>query len=153
MTDSEKLALIRDSGQFDSWVDSQLRRVLPFFDEVAVCAREGIAVEGTPCHQFFVVADGMLETFCGDRAEILRVGDSFGWAAMERRATNRATVIALTDARLLVMSHAQFRAAAAPPPRRRFLRWALPTSRRSLPRPPDLVASVDVKKARANPAG
>ena len=152
MNDDQKLGLIRDSGHFDSWVDSQLRQLLPCFDEVGVRAREAIAVEGTPCHQFVLVADGLLESFCGDRAEILRAGDSFGWSAMDRRGTNGATVIALSDARLLVMSHAQFGAAVAAPPRRRFGPWALPSSRRSLPHPANLPRSLEAKKTRANPA-
>lgn len=120
MTDREKVALVRASGRFEAWADSRLGAVLPLFDEVMVRERECVALEGEACHQFFVVADGYLETFRGDRAEILGPGRSFGWEAMDRRGPNDATVIAATDARLLVLGHAQFGAASAPPPKRRF---------------------------------
>jgi CRP-like cAMP-binding protein len=43
----------------------------------------------------------------------LTAGDSFGWDAMWEREPNSATVVVEADARLLVMSHAQFRAVKA----------------------------------------
>jgi len=43
----------------------------------------------------------------------LTPGDTFGWAAMWEREQNSASVVVETDARLLVMSHAQFRAVKA----------------------------------------
>lgn len=135
MTDDEKVAVLQASGCFEG---SRLRRLLPFFDELSVSALDCVVVEGEACHQLIVVAEGRLESFRGDRVEMLGAGDSCGWSAMERRGPNEATVIAATDARLLVMSHAQFRAASAPPANRRFLRWALPSSRRSLPLPANL---------------
>jgi CRP-like cAMP-binding protein len=107
-----------------------------FFDEVDVRAGEVIAVEGAACHQLIVVLDGRLESRSAAGVRDLGSGATFGWTAMERRGPNDATVVALTDARLLVMSHAQFGSATAPPPPRTwFARWALPSSRRSLPRP------------------
>jgi CRP-like cAMP-binding protein len=127
MNDQEKVALLRASGLFD-WADLRMGALLPLFDEVAVRARECVAVEGAPCHQFFVVASGCLETFRGDRAELLRAGDGFGWKAMDDRGPNEATVIAATDATLLVLGHAQFGAASAPPPNRRIFGWALPSA-------------------------
>ena len=91
----------------------QVRALRPHFDEVWVDAGETIASEGSLCHQFFVVADGVLET-CrrGVRGELV-TGQAFGWAAMRNRGVNEASVKALTDARLLVMGHAQFRAITA----------------------------------------
>jgi CRP-like cAMP-binding protein len=123
-----------------------------YFDEVEVSPGELIASEGALCHQLIVVVDGRLEARTGGRAHTLLAGDSFGWSAMERRGLNEASVVAVTGARLLVMSHAQFRAADALAPRRRFARWALPSSRRSLPQPANQVSSVEAKKAGANPA-
>lgn len=89
----------------------QVRALRPHFDEVRVEAGRTIVSEGTLCHQFFVVAEGTLET-CrrGVRGELV-AGQAFGWAAMRSRGLNDASVRALTDARLLVMGHAQFRAA------------------------------------------
>jgi len=48
----------------------------------------------------------------------LRAGDSLGWDAMWERLPNDATAVVDTEAHLLVMSHAQFRAikAIADPP-------------------------------------
>ena len=152
MTDREKLAAIRACGCFDSWIDSSPDQLLRFFDEVTVGPGERIAVEGAPCHQFILVADGRLETCSGGRVGALQAGDSFGWVAMESRGPNEATVVAPAGARLLVMSHAQFGAAGAPPPARRFPRWALPSSRRSLPRRPTPLGSVEAKNPGANPA-
>ena len=121
---------------------NELERVLvlrPHFDEVWVGAGEELAREGRLCHQFFVVVEGALETRRGDVRGELNAGDGFGWAAMRERGVNDAGVRALTDARLLVMSHEQFRAADATcpdaaAPKRGSPRWALPTSNRSLPR-------------------
>ena len=83
------------------------------FDEVWVRAGEQIAVEGSLCHQFFVVVAGRLETCRGGARGEMSPGDDFGWAAMRDRGVNDASVRALTDARLLVMSHAQFRAVSS----------------------------------------
>jgi len=146
------LGVIRSSGQFASWDQDALARLAQHFDEVRVRAGERIASDGALCHQLLVVAEGRLETFSSSRRGALGPGDTFGWSAMVARGRNEATVLAATDARLLVMSHAQFRAALAPPPRRRFPRWALPSSRWSLPRQPTLARSVEAKNPGANPA-
>lgn len=104
------------------------------FDEVFVRRGECIGVEGRLCHQYVVVAEGRLSARRGECTRELVVGDAVGWNAMRARGVNEATVVAATDARLLVMSHAQFaRITAAAPPKPHFLSWALPTSRRSLP--------------------
>jgi CRP-like cAMP-binding protein len=46
----------------------------------------------------------------GGASYALTAGDTFGWEAMWKREPNSATVVVESDARLLVMSHAQFRA-------------------------------------------
>lgn len=104
------------------------------FDEVAVRPGECIAIEGRLCHQLVIVADGVLSARGHDWSRELRAGEAFGWTAMQTRGVNEATLIALTEARLLVMSHAQFGSIAALEPERSALRfWALPSSRRALP--------------------
>ena len=115
-----------------------LRDAARHFDEVRVAAGEVVAEEGALCHQYLVVAEGALQTLWRGRTCELGPGDSFGFSAMRRRGVNPAGVVALTEARVLVMSHAQFRAAEALPPRKRLHRWALPSSRRSLPHRPNL---------------
>lgn len=117
-----------------------IRALRPHFDEVIVRAGEQLATEGRLAHQFFLVVDGTLETCRGGVSGELVAGQAFGCTAMRDRGVNEASVRALTDARLLVMSHAQFRAAEATwpnaaPQERRFPRRALPTSVRSLPQP------------------
>ncbi|HXI96972.1 MAG TPA: hypothetical protein VNG04_12655, partial [Candidatus Acidoferrum sp.] len=65
--------------------------------------------EQVPPGEFVVLIDGTL------RAETQRLGPgaSYGWDGMWERSANRASVTVEADARLLVMSHAQFRAVKA----------------------------------------
>lgn len=94
--------------------NSQLRSLLQYVDEVAVPAGCRVAIEGQPCSQFLIVSEGRLRADSlrgGSRT--LRAGDSWGWNAMWERSVNDATVVAESDARLLVMGRAQFRAARA----------------------------------------
>jgi len=115
-----------------------LRDAARHFDEVRVAAGEMLAEEGGLCHQYLVVAEGTLRTQQRGQTGELGPGDSFGFSAMQSRDVNPAGVVALTEARVLVMSHAQFRAAEPLPPKRRLHLWALPSSRRSLPHRPNL---------------
>ncbi len=115
-----------------------LRDAARHFDEVRVPAGEVLAEEGALCHHYLVVAEGTLQTQRRGRTGELGPGDSFGFRAMRSRGVNPAGVVALTEARVMVMSHAQFRAAEPPPPKRRLHLWALPSSRRSLPHRPNL---------------
>ena len=140
MRSHERLGVLRATGELAALGEDALRALLPFFDEVSVRAGDCLAQEGGLCHQFLVVAEGRLQIRERDRAGVLEPGDTFGWMEMRDRGVNGASVTALSDARILVMSHEQFRAldalAACPdsPPRKFALRfWALPASRRSLP--------------------
>ena len=65
--------------------------------------------EQVPSGEFVVLIDGTLRA--GSR--LLAPGASYGWDAMWERSPNRANVTVEADARLLVMSHAQFRAVKA----------------------------------------
>ena len=115
-----------------------LRDAARHFDEVRVAAGEMLAEEGALCHHYLIVAEGTLQTQRRGQTGELGPGDSFGFSAMRGRGVNPAGVVALTEARVLVMSHAQFRAAEPLPPKRRLHLWALPSSRRSLPHRPNL---------------
>jgi CRP-like cAMP-binding protein len=88
------------------------RDIRTYFDEARVRAGETIAREGELCHQLVLVSEGELMLERRGQEVVLRSGDSYGWEAMDERGLNDATVIARTDAVLLVMSHAQFRAVA-----------------------------------------
>jgi CRP-like cAMP-binding protein len=90
---------------------STLRPLLRHFDEVCVPAGTLLAREGRLCHEFFVVVAGEVEVCREGRAWRLSPGDAFGWKAMHDRGRHDATVITKSAARLLVMGHAQFRAA------------------------------------------
>jgi CRP-like cAMP-binding protein len=73
-----------------------------------------IAVRGETCNQFVIVAAGRLRACSTDDGRRSLVpGDTAGWAAMWEMTANEATVVAETEARILVMGHAQFRAVKA----------------------------------------
>jgi len=94
--------------------DGEISSLLRYTDEVEVSAGDLVAAGGQLCTAFVVVVQGTLcAGFCR-----LRPGESFGWDAMWERSVNAATVVADSEARLLVMSHDQFRAVkGATPPR------------------------------------
>jgi CRP-like cAMP-binding protein len=109
-----RLAALRASRQLASYPDNQLEKLLPYFDEVNLRAGSQVAQEGAPCSQFVVVVCGRLQvTALGGRSDTLVAGDSVGWKAMWERSSNDASVVVANHARLLVMSHAQFRAVKA----------------------------------------
>jgi CRP-like cAMP-binding protein len=99
--------------ELEGCTDSELQALLQHVDEVVVAAGTLVAGEGRLGHQFVIVADGVLDT-CrqGVRGKLER-GDSFGWIAMYKQGWDDATLTALSTTRLLVMGHAQFRAAKA----------------------------------------
>jgi len=140
MNSRERLDVLRANGELAALGEDALRALLPFFDEVTVAAGDCLAQEDRLCHEFLVVAEGRLQTRERGRAGVLEPGDAFGWMEMRDRGVNAQSVTALSDARVLVMSHEQFRALDAlagcpesPPRKFAFRFWALPASRRSLP--------------------
>ena len=73
-----------------------------------------IAVRGETCNQYVIVAEGRLRAGSPDDGwRSLGPGETTGWTAMWGMTANEATVVAETEARLLVMGHAQFRAIKA----------------------------------------
>ena len=111
MSDRDVLRVLRGTRELAGLSEAQLRRLLPFIDEVCVVAGTRVADEGRLCHEFVIVASGLLETCRRGRPGKLGPGDSFGWNAMRARGLNDATVVAAGPAHLLVMGHQQFRAA------------------------------------------
>jgi CRP-like cAMP-binding protein len=89
---------------------SDLRGLLSHFDEITVPAGTVISYAGGFCGQYVVVLDGRLETTNGHGSAAENAGASCGWEAMCERGISPATVVAASDARLLVMGRAQFRA-------------------------------------------
>jgi len=118
VSDRDRLDVLRATTELGGWTDAQLRRLLPFVDEASVPAGQVIAEGGLLCHQLVIVASGVLETCRNGRSGRLGPGDTIGWDAMRERGTYDATVTSVSPARVLVMSHEQFRAAEAPASKR-----------------------------------
>ena len=94
---------------------SDLRGLLAHFDEVTIPGGTVVARAGQLCHQYVVVLDGLLETCTRAGLRTLPGGGSCGWDAMRERGMSPATVVAASEARLLVMGRAGFRAVPIPP--------------------------------------
>jgi CRP-like cAMP-binding protein len=111
VTNGSRLSALRATRELASYQARDVQLLLPYFDEVSLPAGSQIAIEGRPCTEFVVVMDGRLKS-CTNTSEcrVLYPGDSIGWRAMWERGLNEATVVVEERARLLVMSHAQFRA-------------------------------------------
>ena len=112
-----RFAALRATAELASCSDAEVRSLLGYADEARLVAGDRVAQEGVYCAELVVVIEGTLRA----RARVIGPGQTFGWDAMWERSTNPATVVAETDARLLVMSHEQFRAvkAVVEPPYRR----------------------------------
>jgi CRP-like cAMP-binding protein len=79
-------------------------------DEVSVPAGKTLTRQDRQGDTFYVLLDGEAEVKVdGKRRRVLKPGDFFGEISMLDRGVATATVTTLTDARLFVMSHAQFR--------------------------------------------
>jgi hypothetical protein len=89
--------------------ESDLRRLLCHFDEVRVPAGTVVARAGQFCGQYVVVLDGRLETRTSAGSPAGTACGSCGWDAMCERGVSPATVVAASDARLLVMGRAESR--------------------------------------------
>jgi CRP-like cAMP-binding protein len=113
VSNRERLRILRLAKELEGCNAAQLQGLLSQVDEVAVPAGTRLAQEGRLSHQFFVVAEGELETCRQGTRSKLEPGDAFGWNAMYVRGWDEATVTAASAARLLVMGHAQFRAVKA----------------------------------------
>ena len=111
MNDRDRMRVLRATREFAGLSDAKLRSLLPHIDELCVEAGSRVAEEGRLCHQFVIVASGFLETCHGGTPGQLGPGETFGWDSMRSRGVNDATVLATGRASVLVMGHAQFRAA------------------------------------------
>ncbi|SRR6266545_5841380 len=90
------------------------RRELEFVasrtDDVEVPAGRSLLRQGVPADTFYVLLDGEAEVEVdGSRRSTLKAGDFFGEISMLDRGPATATVVTRTPARLMVMSHSQFR--------------------------------------------
>jgi hypothetical protein len=99
-----RFAALRAVPELASCSDREIWSLLRYADEVCVPTGERV-----PSGEFVVLIDGTLRA----GTHLLGPGTSYGWDAMWDRSTNRASATVEADARLLVMSHAQFRAVKA----------------------------------------
>jgi CRP-like cAMP-binding protein len=79
-------------------------------DEVDVPAGRVLVRQGDPGHTFYVLLEGEADVEVdGMPRPALKPGDFFGEISMLDRGPATATVVTRTPARLMVMSHSQFR--------------------------------------------
>ena len=105
-TQRARFAALRAAGELAGCSDAELWSLLTHADEVQLLAGDRVVEEGRYCGELVIVMEGRLRA----RSHLAGPGDIYGWNAMWERSTNPATVTAETDARVLVMSHDQFRA-------------------------------------------
>jgi len=105
-----KLAALSRVPLFEGCTRKELQFVARGGDEVDVSAGKTLIRQDKPSDQFFVQLAGESEVkINGKRRRIMKPGDFFGEISMIDRGPGTATVTTLTDGRLFVMSHAQFR--------------------------------------------
>jgi CRP-like cAMP-binding protein len=113
MSNRDRLRILSSTKELGALSRVQLRALLPFVDEMHVSAGTRLALEGRFCDLFLIVAAGEIESCRRGSKGKLESGDTAGWNAMHNRSRHDATLVAATNARLLVMSHSQFRAIRA----------------------------------------
>jgi CRP/FNR family transcriptional regulator, cyclic AMP receptor protein len=109
MADSKTAALAR-VPLFAGCAPRDLEFVASRADEVEVAAGHLLVRQGQRGDTFYVLLDGRADVEVdGQRRPALGPGDFFGEIGMLDRGAATATVVTSTPARLMVMSHAQFR--------------------------------------------
>ena len=108
-TQRARFAALRAARELKTCSDAELWSLLTHTDEVRLRAGDSVVEEGRYCSELVIVIEGKLRA----KRQVVGPGESYGWNAMWERSTNPVSVTAETDARLLVMSHDQFRAVKA----------------------------------------
>ena len=98
--------------ELEGWAPAELREVGAQFDEIDVPSGAVLARPGRGVGELLVVAAGCLQVIAPSGTYTLGPGSSWGWPEMAGRLASEARVVAATDAKLLVMGRAQFRAVA-----------------------------------------
>ncbi len=105
-----KLAALSHVPLFAHCTRKELEFIASKGDEVDVRAGKTLTRQGRPGDTFYVQLEGQSEVkVVGKRRGVLKPGDFFGEISMVDRGLATATVTTLTDGRLFVMSHMQFR--------------------------------------------
>ena len=109
MADSKTRALSR-VPLFSQLSKNELEFVASRADEVSAKAGQKLITQGRAGDSFYILLDGEAHVDVkGKPRNTMTAGDFFGEISMLDRGLASATVTTKTDARLLVMSHAQFR--------------------------------------------
>ena len=105
-----KLAALSHVPLFARCTQKELEFIAREGDEVEVRAGKTLTRQGRPGDTFYVQLEGQSEVKVdAKRRRVLKPGDFFGEISMVDRGLATATVTTLTDGRLFVMSHMQFR--------------------------------------------
>jgi hypothetical protein len=105
-----KIQALAEVPLFAQYGIRELEFVASRSDEVDVPAGYELVTQGSLGDTFFLLLDGEAEVSVdGKPRRTLKAGDFFGEISMLDRGPATATVVSRTPARLMVMSHAQFR--------------------------------------------
>jgi CRP/FNR family cyclic AMP-dependent transcriptional regulator len=108
--DDPKLAALSRVPLFAHCTRKELEFIAREGDEVAVKSGRTLIRQGHPGDTFYIQLEGRSEVeIDGQSRRVLGPGDFFGEISMIDRGVGTATVTTVSDGRLFVMSHAQFR--------------------------------------------
>ena len=111
-----RVEMLRRIYLFTSCSDHELRFLAKQADAVQAPSGEVLTVEGRPPDTFYMLLEGIVRVKTAGQADVqYGPGAAFDVVAMAERSPARATITAEGPVRMLVMSHAQFRAVAALP--------------------------------------
>ena len=109
MADS-KIEALKRVPLFSQLTPRELRFIASRTDEVSVPAGRQLTRQGRSSDTFYVLLDGQVDVEVdGKKRATLKAGDFFGEISMLDRGVGTATVTTKTPARMMVMSHSQFR--------------------------------------------
>jgi CRP/FNR family transcriptional regulator, cyclic AMP receptor protein len=101
---------LRNVDLFSSLSKRELEQLARGTDEVSVPAGRELATEGRFAHEFFVIVDGTAEVRKdGQRIAELGPGDFFGEIALLETDRRTASVVAVSDMRVIVMFEREFK--------------------------------------------
>ena len=107
---SVKTRVLGQVPLFARCTNRELEFVASRTDEVDVPAGKRLVRQGEPGDSFYVLLEGEADVEVdGELRPTLAPGDFFGEISMLDRGPATATVVTKTPARLMVMSHSQFR--------------------------------------------
>jgi CRP-like cAMP-binding protein len=105
-----KIRALAQVPLFVHCTNKELEFIASRADEVDVPAGRVLVRQGDPGHTFYVLLEGEADVEVdGTPRSALKPGDFFGEISMLDRGPATATVVTRTPARLMVMSHSQFR--------------------------------------------